>query len=118
MDRQALDRRVQRQAEGGLVGTTADTGAGETAETPATTSGFSSKYTRYRWQYGDKGNGVRAVQTALNRAGANPQLNIDGDFGPATRAAVLAFQAAHKLEADGVVGEYTWDALIKAAKAV
>ena len=101
----------------GLAGAATDTDSGESAETPAAASGFSSKYTRYRWQYGDKGNGVKAVQTALNRAGANPQLNVDGDFGPATRAAVVAFQGAHKLDTDGVVGEYTWGALIRAANA-
>jgi hypothetical protein len=86
-----------------------------TEETTETVSpAFSTKYSRYRWRSGDKGSGVKAVQTALNRAGADPQLNVDGDFGPTTKAAVVAFQIVHGLEADGVVGEYTWDALIKA----
>lgn len=105
----------------GLVGTAAETetdaGGEEAAETPVTASVFSTKYSRYRWQSGDKGSGVRAVQAALNRAGSDPQLDIDGDFGPATKAAVVAFQTAHGLDADGVVGEYTWTALINAVNA-
>ena len=79
-------------------------------ETAAAAPVFRTKYARYRWQYGDKGNGVRAVQTALNRLGYG--LSVDGIFGPATRAAVIDIQKAHNLVADGVVGEYTWDAMI------
>lgn len=36
---------------------------------------------------------------------------IDGNFGPLTRASVLAFQADHGLETDGIVGNRTWEAL-------
>ena len=60
---------------------------------------------------------MRAVQTALNRAGVDPQLHVDGEFGPATKAAVIGFQSAQGLITDGVVGENTWDALIAAANA-
>ena len=49
---------------------------------------------------GDQGEDVKAVQTALGIA-------ADGDFGAATRAAVMAFQARNGLDADGIVGPLT-----------
>ncbi|MEV0580661.1 peptidoglycan-binding protein [Streptomyces sp. NPDC050392] len=56
---------------------------------------------------------VTAVQTLLNAQGY-PAGEADGSFGPATQAAVTAFQAAHGLESDGVVGARTWTALLSA----
>lgn len=50
---------------------------------------------------------VRAVQRALNRS-LGIHLAIDGQFGPATERAVVAFQLAHGLAADGLVGRHTW----------
>jgi len=37
---------------------------------------------------------------------------VDGKFGPRTELRVRAFQVAHGLQADGVVGKLTWDALL------
>jgi uncharacterized protein (TIGR02594 family) len=55
-------------------------------------------------QEGDSGADVVEVQRIL-------ALPMDGDFGPLTDAAVKSFQAAAKLDADGVVGSQTWAAL-------
>jgi len=40
------------------------------------------------------------------------QVSTDGDFGPQTEAAVRNFQRLNDLTADGVVGTYTWRALL------
>jgi peptidoglycan hydrolase-like protein with peptidoglycan-binding domain len=61
-------------------------------------------------QSGDTGENVRTVQYLLNAHSAS--LSVDGDFGPATQAAVKAFQKAHGLTQDGIVGNQTWPALI------
>jgi lysozyme len=58
---------------------------------------------------GDTGPAVQTLQTRLNVWGAT--LAVDGNFGPATLAAVKAFQAAQKLTVDGIVGPQTWSAL-------
>jgi peptidoglycan hydrolase-like protein with peptidoglycan-binding domain len=53
---------------------------------------------------------VRSLQYLLDAHGA--KLTVDGAFGPRTNAAVLAFQRAHGLPANGVVDATTWKALI------
>ncbi|MDT0142974.1 peptidoglycan-binding protein [Microbacterium sp. PRC9] len=55
---------------------------------------------------GAKGEAVRAVQTLL--AG----LAVDGDFGPATDAAVREFQQLFAPPVDGIVGPDTWHTLM------
>jgi len=57
---------------------------------------------------GDSGDAVRAVQQALKIG------SIDGEFGPATQQAVVAFQTASGLTADGIVGPKTLAALSSA----
>ena len=60
---------------------------------------------------GSKGNTVRSAQVLLRyRHGYN--IDVDGDFGPATDAAVRAFQRAKGLGVDGVVGAKTWAKLV------
>ncbi|MEZ6133029.1 MAG: serine hydrolase [Planctomycetaceae bacterium] len=61
---------------------------------------------------GDFGRTVEAVQRTLNaRSEPSPDLSIDGDYGPATQAAVIQFQTAHKLPPTGKVESDTWVAL-------
>lgn len=60
---------------------------------------------------GDNGDAVRAAQYLLaNVYGYG--ITVDGAFGPGTRTAVVSFQTAHNLTADGVVGKNTWKALV------
>lgn len=59
---------------------------------------------------GSKGDLVRDLQKALAALGYFTGA-LDGDFGPRTRAAVLAFQADNHLETDGKVGSLTREAL-------
>lgn len=58
---------------------------------------------------GSKGNYVVELQAALNRSGY--KLATDGDFGPATDAAVRDYQKNNNLVVDGVVGPATWSKL-------
>ncbi|MFL5288765.1 MAG: peptidoglycan-binding protein [Rhodopila sp.] len=60
-------------------------------------------------QHGSRGEAVKGLQMRLRTLGFN--LVVDGDFGPATETAVKRLQAAHKLEADGIVEPRTWAAL-------
>jgi peptidoglycan hydrolase-like protein with peptidoglycan-binding domain len=59
----------------------------------------------------DSGPAVRAVQYLLSEKFGYNSVAVDGDFGPITAAAVRAFQMAHDLTIDGLVGPQTWQAL-------
>jgi len=59
-------------------------------------------------QAGSHGDEIRYMQKQLNAHGADPALKTDGDFGPKTKLAVEAFQAANGLKKDGVCGPLTW----------
>ncbi len=59
---------------------------------------------------GSSGLEVKKLQEKLKALGFDPGL-IDGDFGPATEAAVIAFQKSKGLLADGIVGPRTQGAL-------
>jgi hypothetical protein len=58
------------------------------------------------------------LQTALNATGARPLLELDGQPGPKTKAAVAAFQRQHGLVPDGVAGPLTLTELARAAQAL
>ena len=73
------------------------------------TTGASNPHSATVLKMGDRGEAVAYLQTKLVEAGAD--IEPDGAFGPATRAAVVAYQRAAGLGADGVVGSQTWGAL-------
>lgn len=60
---------------------------------------------------GSTGSSVQLLQLALNRAGFGI-LDTDGRFGGATRNALIAFQSANGLSADGITGSATHRALL------
>ncbi|QDS98256.1 serine hydrolase [Adhaeretor mobilis] len=55
---------------------------------------------------------VEALQRTLN-ARTNPSvgISVDGDYGPGTQKAIIAFQTANNLTERGQVGPETWQAL-------
>ena len=59
---------------------------------------------------GSKGPDVVALQTKLKTLGFDPK-GTDGNFGPATKTALIAFQKSKNLQADGVAGPLTLAAL-------
>jgi peptidoglycan hydrolase-like protein with peptidoglycan-binding domain len=63
---------------------------------------------------GASGDVVRSLQQVLTTGACGlwettPQ-GVDGVFGPNTAASVRAFQTWARLQADGIVGQRTWDA--------
>jgi Putative peptidoglycan binding domain len=75
---------------------------------PALTSGLLKQ--------GTSGADVKALQRALAAAGHSPGT-VDGDFGPKTEQALIAFQQAAGIPADGVYGPQTKAALERVLKA-
>lgn len=61
---------------------------------------------------GSKGSSVKALQILLNGYRFSCG-SADGDFGTNTYKAVVKFQKAKGLEADGIVGIQTWNKLLK-----
>ena len=61
-----------------------------------------------------QGDDVKAVQNKLNSLGYNCGT-ADGYYGNATKSAVISFQSAKGLTADGEVGLATWNALFSSS---
>lgn len=66
---------------------------------------------------GSSGPAVQDLQQKLKDLGFDPN-GVDGNFGPGTRNAVIAFQQSKGLQTDGVVGPGTQAALDAAATAI
>lgn len=56
---------------------------------------------------GSRGDDVEYLQEFLNTKGYG--LEVDGDFGPLTEAALKDFQGKYGLDVDGIAGQYTWE---------
>ncbi|MCZ7629658.1 MAG: L,D-transpeptidase family protein [Microthrixaceae bacterium] len=65
---------------------------------------------RFYLHHGDRGPDVTTLQERLNELGADLGA-ADGVFGDRTLQAVMIFQRAESIQADGVVGTATWAAL-------
>ena len=66
---------------------------------------------------GISGDKVTELQELLNSHGANPPLDVDGAFGPLTKAAVEEFQRKNALPVTGIVNGDTW-AKLRSGQAV
>ena len=91
------------------AGTSSSTGTSGTATSTLSESSLLKK--------GDSGEAVRTLQLNLISLGYLTG-EADGQFGPATKSAVTAFQAASGLRTDGQAGEKTLEAIADAVKAV
>ena len=62
---------------------------------------------------GNKGGSVKALQILLIGNGYScGATGADGDFGTGTHNAVIKFQSAKKISADGIVGAQTWGKIL------
>ena len=72
-------------------------------------------------QEGATGPVVSSLQTLLTNGAPGQWITtpqgIDGNFGPHTKAAVVAFQAWGGVAQDGIVGDQTWAVSLHAASA-
>lgn len=66
-------------------------------------------------QYGSSGEDVKKLQRELNKNGYS--LDVDGQFGSKTQAAVKDYQKKNNLSVDGIVGKKTWGSLTSGGKA-
>ena len=103
--------------------TTTPSTTGATTTSRATTTATTTQHTSTQplpvptttLKAGSNGAQVKELQRALAQLGYKPGT-VDGIFGPNTEAAVVRFQTAAKLAADGVVGPLTLAALGKAIR--
>ena len=78
-----------------------------TAALPSASTAAGTQPMVYR---GSRGDAVRKLQELLNKKGFDCGA-VDGIFGSKTHAAVVAFQKANGLSADGIAGPLTWGKL-------
>ena len=82
------------------------------AASQTSTSTADSNKEAKKLSIGSFGRLVEDLQRTLNaKLEPSASLSVDGDFGPATRAAVIRFQEAKGLTADGIFDQDDWKAL-------
>lgn len=59
----------------------------------------------------DKHTTIKGCQYILSLKSSTSPGTVDGWFGSQTKASVQAYQSAHGLSSDGIVGFYTWRSL-------
>lgn len=62
------------------------------------------------FRLGDKGDVIMEIQQALAASGYD--ITADGDFGPATEAALRSYQQANGMEVDGLAGPAVYESLL------
>ena len=86
--------------------------APETSEAPAPTVTVKLN----QLSVGSTGGQVKPIQRIIFARGINPDIAVDGDFGPITKAGVMLLQKqlfpGKPAEWDGVVGQNTWTAAL------
>ncbi len=98
--------------------------AAEYSLTSSQISGFQKDWKAHGWvlKQGFWANNTKTGKTVIKDAQrllnftVNSSLDIDGQFGPATKNAVKSFQRRYGLSQDGVIGSGTWNKLISVAK--
>lgn len=91
--------------------------------TNAPVRGITSSYPGTPLRVGSTGPNVVVLQVALNRIAQNypaiPKMpDVDGIFGSRTEATVRAFQEIFGLTPDGIVGQATWNQMVRLYTAV
>ena len=114
-----LEILYQKAGSSGSSDSSAKKPASDTSSSASGTSGSSSglfggNYSTLR--KGNSGSRVAALQKQLIQLGYL-QGSADGKFGEKTRSAVMAFQKANRLTADGLAGKKTLEALEKGGTA-
>jgi predicted chitinase len=112
-----LDDRIMYYDRAKKVLSKDDSADAATAASPAPSSdqpaagGDAPAYPGAVLRQGSKGDAVRTMQQRLSDLGYS--LDVDGNFGPGTGRAVVAFQQKCSLGGDGMCGPATWAALWK-----
>lgn len=85
-----------------------------TTTTTKSTGGTTVNVTLNTIKNGSTGKQVKTIQRILNGMGYSVGFaGIDGVFGSSTESAVKKFQKENRLDSDGIVGQKTWNALLK-----